>query len=77
MPNGPIKTNNKKITSPFRSKVKNSMESLILKYYSEDFTVPQDKIYTATKVTVPKGKFGVYLISDGTNKPYRCKIKAP
>ena len=64
-------------TSPDRDTIKKSMESLIhhFKFYSEGLTVPAGETYTATEA--PKGEFGVYLVSDGTNKPRRCKIKAP
>jgi NADH-quinone oxidoreductase subunit D len=66
-----------KISPPRRSEMKSSMESLIghFKLYSEGYHVPKGQVYTA--VEAPKGEFGVYLVSDGTNKPYRCKIKAP
>jgi NADH:ubiquinone oxidoreductase subunit D len=62
---------------PNRDSIKRSMESLIhhFKLYSEGVIVPSGETYTATEA--PKGEFGVYLISNGTNKPYRCKIKAP
>lgn len=77
MPKGIVKTDDKKITSPSRSHVKQNMESLIhhFKLYTESFTVPAGDTYTA--VEAPKGEFGVYLVSNGTNKPYRCKIRAP
>lgn len=77
MPNGLIKTDNKKITAPSRSEMKSSMEALIhhFKLYSEGITVPSGEIYTP--VEAPKGEFGVYLVSDDTSKPYKCKIKAP
>lgn len=72
-----VKNVNTKFTSPSRNSIKNSMESLIhhFKYFSEGINVPKGEIYTATEA--PKGEFGVYLISNGTNRPYRCKIKAP
>lgn len=72
-----VKNVNTKFTSPLRNSIKNSMESLIhhFKYFSEGINVPKGEIYTATEA--PKGEFGVYLISNGTNRPYRCKIKAP
>jgi len=72
-----IKNINTKFTPPTKSNVKSSMEALIhhFKYFSEGFNVPKGEIYTATEA--PKGEFGVYLISNGTNRPYRCKIKAP
>ena len=77
MPNGPVKSVDGKITPPKKSDLKNSMESLIhhFKLFSEGFRVPKGEIYTA--VEAPKGEFGVYLISDGSNKPYKCKIRAP
>jgi len=77
IPKGPVKVDDKKITPPTRSQVKSSMESLIhhFKYFTEGVSVPRGETYTATEA--PKGEFGVYLISDGTNRPYRCKIKAP
>jgi len=77
MPSGPVKTDDHKITPPKRHDMKTSMESLIhhFKLYSEGYHVPAGETYTA--VEAPKGEFGVYLVSDGTNRPYRCKIKAP
>lgn len=77
MPSGLIKTDDKKITFPKRAQMKNSMESLIqhFKIFTEGFTVPLGETYTA--VEAPKGEFGVYLVSNGTSKPYRCKIRAP
>jgi NADH dehydrogenase (ubiquinone) Fe-S protein 2 len=77
LPEGPVKTEDKKLTPPSRTDVKNSMESLIhhFKYYTEGVNVTKGETYTATEA--PKGEFGVYLVSDGTNRPYRCKIKAP
>jgi NADH dehydrogenase (ubiquinone) Fe-S protein 2 len=77
MPEGPIKLNDKKITNPNRIQLKSSMESLIhhFKYYSENITVNSGETYTV--IEAPKGEYGVFLISDGTNKPYRCKIKSP
>ncbi|MEE2944990.1 MAG: NADH-quinone oxidoreductase subunit D [Pseudomonadota bacterium] len=66
-----------KITPPKRAEMKTSMESLIhhFKLYTEGFHVPSGEVYVA--VEAPKGEFGVYLVADGTNKPYRCKIRAP
>lgn len=66
-----------KIVPAFRSFMKFSMESTIhhFKFYSEGFNVPYGSTYTALEA--PKGEFGVYLMSDGTNRPYRCRIKAP
>jgi len=77
MPTGPAKSIDHKVTPPSRSDMKHSMESLIhhFKLYTEGFKVPAGETYTA--VEAPKGEFAVYLISDGTNKPYRCKIRAP
>ncbi len=77
MPSGPVKTIDGKITPPKKDNLKNSMEALIhhFKLFSEGFRVPKGEIYTA--VEAPKGEFGVYLISDGSNKPYKCKIRAP
>ena len=66
-----------KITPPKRGEMKTSMESLIhhFKLYTEGFHVPAGEVYAA--VEAPKGEFGVYLVADGTNKPYRSKIRAP
>jgi len=77
MPTGPVKSIDGKITPPKRFDIKNSMEALIhhFKLFSEGFRVNEGEIYTA--VEAPKGEFGVYLISDGSNKPYKCKIRAP
>ena len=77
IPEGPIKTDDKKITVPSRVNMKQSMESLIhhFKLYTEGYSVPAGETYTGTEA--PKGEFGVYLVSDGSNKPYRCKIRAP
>lgn len=77
MPGGEIKTDDNKVTPPNRAIMKDSMESLIhhFKLFSEGFQVPPGSVYAA--VEAPKGEFGVYLVSDGTCKPYRCKIKAP
>ncbi len=77
MPQGEIKTDDRKITPPSRKEMKESMESLIhhFKFYTEGTTVATGETYTA--IEAPKGEFGVYLVSNGTNKPYRCKIKAP
>jgi NADH dehydrogenase (ubiquinone) Fe-S protein 2 len=77
IPEGPIKLDDKKITNPNRTQLKNSMESLIhhFKYYSENITVNSGETYTV--IEAPKGEYGVFLVSDGTNKPYRCKIKSP
>tara|TARA_Y100000741_G_scaffold170024_1_gene128806 strand:+ start:1671 stop:2846 length:1176 start_codon:yes stop_codon:yes gene_type:complete len=77
MPSGPVKSIDGKITPPKRDDLKNSMEALIhhFKLFSEGFRVPKGEVYTA--VEAPKGEFGVYLISDGSNRPYKCKIRAP
>ena len=77
MPPGPVKSIDGKITPPKKEELKNSMESLIhhFKLFSEGYRVPRGEIYAA--VEAPKGEFGVYLISDGSNKPYKCKIRAP
>ncbi|KAH0550028.1 NADH-ubiquinone oxidoreductase 49 kDa subunit [Cotesia glomerata] len=77
MPAGEIKVDDNKIVPPSRSEMKTSMESLIhhFKLYSQGFQVPPGATYTA--IEAPKGEFGVYLVSDGSSKPYRCKIKAP
>ncbi|MEK7820731.1 MAG: NADH-quinone oxidoreductase subunit D, partial [Pseudomonadota bacterium] len=77
MPSGPVKIADRKITPPERGDMKHSMESLIhhFKLFTEGFHVPAGETYTA--VEAPKGEFGVYLVSDGTNRPYRCKIRAP
>ncbi len=66
-----------KIVPPRREEMKRSMEALIhhFKLYTEGFKVPAGEVYAA--VEAPKGEFGVYLIADGTNKPYKCKIRAP
>jgi NADH-quinone oxidoreductase subunit D len=77
MPTGAHMTDDKKVAPPSRAEMKQSMEALIhhFKLYSEGFHVPSGEVYTA--VEAPKGEFGVYLIADGTNHPYRCKIRAP
>jgi NADH-quinone oxidoreductase subunit D len=74
---GPVLTPNHKVTPPRRADMKRSMEALIhhFKLYTEGFHVPAGEVYAC--VEAPKGEFGVYLIADGTNKPYRCKIRAP
>ncbi|MBU3078291.1 NADH-quinone oxidoreductase subunit D [Sphingomonas quercus] len=75
MPEGPISSLDRKVVPPKRGEMKQSMEALIhhFKLYTEGFHVPAGDIYVATES--PKGEFGVYLVSDGTNKPYRCKIR--
>ncbi len=77
IPKGPIKSNDGKISPPPKKDLKDSMEALIhhFKLFTEGYRVDEDEIYTA--VEAPKGEFGVYLISDGSNKPYKCKIRAP
>jgi len=77
MPTGPVSSLDNKITPPKRAEMKTSMESLIhhFKLYTEGFHVPEGEVYAA--VEAPKGEFGVYLVSDGSNRPYRCKIRAP
>jgi NADH-quinone oxidoreductase subunit D len=77
MPSGPVSSTDNKVVPPKRGEMKSSMEALIhhFKLYTEGFHVPADEAYAA--VEAPKGEFGVYLVSDGTNKPYRCKIRAP
>jgi NADH-quinone oxidoreductase subunit D len=74
---GPVLTMDGKVAPPSRRDMKRSMEALIhhFKLYTEGFHVPAGEVYAA--VEAPKGEFGVYLVSDGTNKPYRCKIRAP
>ncbi len=75
MPEGPICSDDRKIVPPKRAEMKQSMEALIhhFKLYTEGFKVPAGQVYVATES--PKGEFGVYLVADGTNKPYRCKIR--
>lgn len=75
IPTGPVRDEN--ISPPSRTNLKSSIESLIhhFKHYTEGLVVPSGETYTATEA--PKGEFGVYLISNGTNRPYRCKIKSP
>jgi NADH dehydrogenase (ubiquinone) Fe-S protein 2 len=77
MPEGPIKVDDAKVVAPSRSDMKTSMEALIhhFKFFTENITVPEGETYTATEA--PKGEFGVYLVSTGNNRPYRCKIRAP
>ena len=74
---GPVMTTDGKVAPPRRGDMKGDMESLIhhFKLYTEGFHVPEGEVYAA--VEAPKGEFGVYLVSDGSNKPYRCKIRAP
>ena len=77
MPKGPVRIDNNKITPPSRGDMKKSMESLIhhFKLFTEGFHIPAGETYTA--IETPKGEFGVYLVADGTNRPYRCHIRAP
>ena len=77
IPKGPIKSQNNKISPPTKKEIKESMEALIhhFKLFTEGYRVDKSEIYAA--VEAPKGEFGVYLISDGSNKPYKCKIRAP
>lgn len=74
---GPVKSTNNKVAPPSRGEMKRSMEALIhhFKLYTEGYHVPAGETYAA--VEAPKGEFGVFLVSDGTNKPYRCRIRAP
>ncbi|MDE5060402.1 NADH-quinone oxidoreductase subunit D [Wolbachia endosymbiont of Drosophila aff. chauvacae BK-2020] len=77
MPEGQIKTEDRKVSPPSRAEMKKSMEALIhhFKLYSEGYHVPEGEAYAV--VEAPKGEFGVYIVSDGTNRPYRCRIRAP
>ena len=77
MPKGLVKSDNFKFSSTSRNKIKNSMQDLIhhFKFYVEGFYVPNGESYIG--IEAPKGEFGLYLISDGSNLPYRCKIRAP
>jgi NADH-quinone oxidoreductase subunit D len=77
LPQGPVMTDDNKVAPPKRSEMKVSMEAMIhhFKLYTEGYHVPAGETYTA--VEAPKGEFAVYLVADGTNKPYRCKIRAP
>ncbi|KAL7414064.1 nife hydrogenase-like protein [Mrakia frigida] len=77
MPAGAVKTDDNKITPPPRAAMKESMESLIhhFKLFSEGYSVPAGETYSA--IEAPKGEMAVYLVSDGSNRPYRCKIRAP
>lgn len=74
---GPVAAQDHKIVPPLRRDMKRSMEAIIqhFKLYSEGYRVPAGEVYAA--VEAPKGEFGVYLVSDGSNRPYRCKIRAP
>ena len=77
MPSGPVVVEDGKIAPPARAGMKQSMEELIhhFKLYTEGYRVPAGETYTA--VEAPKGEFGVYIVADGSNRPYRCKIRAP
>lgn len=77
MPAGPVKVDDRKITPPSRAAMKDSMEALIhhFKLFTEGYHVPQGEAYAA--VEAPKGEFGVHMISDGSHRPYRCKLRAP
>jgi NADH dehydrogenase (ubiquinone) Fe-S protein 2 len=77
LPEGLVCTDDRKIVPPERGEMKISMESLIhhFKLFSEGFNTPPAETYAC--VEAPKGEFGLYLVSDGSNRPYRCKIKAP
>ncbi len=77
MPTGPVLAQDNKVVPPRRGEMKRSMEALIhhFKLFTEGYHVPAGEVYAA--VEAPKGEFGVYLVSDGSNKPYRCKIRAP
>ncbi|XP_015430300.1 PREDICTED: NADH-ubiquinone oxidoreductase 49 kDa subunit isoform X2 [Dufourea novaeangliae] len=77
MPPGEVRIDDAKIVPPRREEMKTSMEALIhhFKLYTQGFQVPPGSTYTA--IEAPKGEFGVYLVSDGSSKPYKCKIKAP
>jgi NADH:ubiquinone oxidoreductase subunit D len=74
---GPVQVGDKKVNPPQRASMKWSMEALIhhFKLYTENVNVPKGEFYQS--VEAPKGEFGIYMNSDGSNKPYRCKIKAP
>jgi NADH:ubiquinone oxidoreductase subunit D len=77
MPEGSVKSTDTKYVSPSRFNLKSDMESLIhhFKFYTEGFNIAAGQVYQA--VEAPKGEFGVFLVSDGTARPYRCKIRAP
>lgn len=77
IPKGHVKVDDNKISPPSRTKIKQSMEALIhhFKLYTEGFIIPKNEAYVG--VEAPKGEFGVYLVTNGTNRPHRCKIKAP
>ncbi|WP_169569214.1 NADH-quinone oxidoreductase subunit D [Sneathiella limimaris] len=77
MPEGPVLSEDPKVAPPRRADMKTSMEALInhFKHYTEGVRIPEGETYVA--IEAPKGEFGVYLVSDGSSKPYRCKIRAP
>ena len=77
MPSGPVRVNDRKVMPPPRAEMKGSMEALIhhFKLYTEGYHVPEGEVYAM--VEAPKGEFGVYLVADGSNRPYRCRIRAP
>jgi NADH:ubiquinone oxidoreductase subunit D len=77
IPNGLVKINDSKLCPPSKTDLKQSMEALIhhFKIYTNGITIPKNETYVATEA--PKGETGIYLISNDSNKPYRCKIKAP
>jgi NADH:ubiquinone oxidoreductase subunit D len=77
IPNGLVKTSDNKLCPPTKTEIKQSMEALIhhFKIYTNGIVIPSNEVYVASEA--PKGEFGVYLVSNNTNKPYRCKIKAP
>ena len=77
IPNGEVITDDKRVAPPKRADMKNSMEGLInhFKLYTEGYHVPAGEVYGC--VEAPKGEFGVYIISDGSNKPHRCRLRAP
>jgi NADH-quinone oxidoreductase subunit D len=77
MPDGPVRTSDNKVTPPSRTEMKRSMEALIhhFKLYTEGVHLPAGEVYVPTESS--KGEFGVYLIADGTNRPYKCKIRSP
>ena len=74
---GPVMLDNHKVTPPSREEMKDDMEALIhhFKLFSEGYSVPAGETYAA--VEAPKGEFGCWLVSDGANKPFRCKLRAP
>ncbi|MCB2081010.1 MAG: NADH-quinone oxidoreductase subunit D, partial [Rickettsiales bacterium] len=77
MPSGAVQTLDRKVAPPPRAEMKTSMEALIhhFKLYTEGFHVKAGEVYAA--VEAPKGEFGIYLVADGSNKPYRCRVRAP